>query len=260
MVSRFQDRVALVTGGGSGIGRAAAVRLAQEGATVVVIGRRRDPLLETVALAEAAGAQALAIAADVTSEEDVRAAVAETLDRFDRLDVLVANAGIAGPIKPIDEVSLEEWEQTQAVNVRGVFLAVKHAAGPMKARGGGSIVISASNSGFVAYPTLATYCTSKGALVMFTRAVALDLVQHNIRVNSVCPGAVDTPMLDEILANWGDPAELRPTFGRLCSPEETANVIAFLASDEAAHMVGSNVIVDYGETCRPGPIWPSPSF
>src|SRR5581483_8786453 len=103
-----------------------------------------------------------------------------------------------------------------------------------------------------------TYCTSKGALVMFTRAAALDLVQHNIRLNAVCPGNVDTPMLDEILAHWGDPAALRPTLGRMCSPEETANVIAFLASDEAAHLVGANVVIDYGETCRPGPIWPSP--
>ena len=106
-----------------------------------MLGRGREPLLQTVALAEAAGGEALAVVADVTREEAVRAAVAETLDRFDRLDVPVANAGVPGPIKPIDQVSLKEWERTQAINVRGVFPAVEHCAGPMKARAGGSMVV-----------------------------------------------------------------------------------------------------------------------
>jgi NAD(P)-dependent dehydrogenase (short-subunit alcohol dehydrogenase family) len=260
MSERFQGKVALVTGGGSGIGRAAAIRLAHDGAAVVVVGRTRSTLTETVMQVEAAGGEALALAADVTCEGDVRAAVAETMDRFGRLDVLVANAGVGGPIKPIDEVSLDEWEETQAINVRGVFLSVKHCVGPMKSQGAGSIVVTASTGSLAAYPTLATYCTTKGAVLMLTKCAAMDLVSHNIRVNAVCPGNVETPMLDRTLRAWGDAEELKRDMGRLCTPEEVASVIAFLASDDASYMTGATVMVDYGETCRPGPVWPSPGF
>ena len=261
MAGRLQDRVALITGGGSGMGRAAAIRFAEEGAPVAVVDVIEEAARETAGLVEAAGGTALPLRADVTVEADVQRVVAATLDRFGRVDVLLANAGIEGPVTFIAEVSEDEWDRVMAVNVKGVFLAVKHCIPPMQRQGGGSIVITASNSGLVAFPNLAPYCASKGASLMFTKALAVDLAPHNIRVNAVCPGNVDTPMLRRAVSGWsGGAEETLKSLGRLASAREVANLMLFLASDEAAHMTGSAVVIDYGETASPGPVWPSPRY
>jgi NAD(P)-dependent dehydrogenase (short-subunit alcohol dehydrogenase family) len=189
----------------------------------------------------------------------VQAAVAATVERFGRLNVLLANAGITAALRHLADVTVEEWDRLMNINARGVFLAVKHAVPAMRQQGGGSIVITASNSGLVAYPNLAAYCASKGAVVMFTKAAALDLVVDNIRVNCVCPGNVNTPILRQSVEAWSDkPDEMMKTLGRVAEPHEIANLMLFLASDEAAHMTGAAVVIDYGETARTGPIYPSP--
>ena len=261
MAGRLQDRVTLITGAGSGIGRAAALRFAREGAPLVVADVNEAGARETAALVEAAGGRALALWTDVTLESEVKAMVAATLERFGRLDVLVANAGIEGPPRPVTEISVEEWDRVMAVNARGLFLCAKHGIPPMKAQGGGSIVITASNCSVVAIPDLAAYCASKGAALSLTRALAVDHAPDNIRVNCVCPGSVDTPMKWRLASEWSDdPRAMMQSLGRITTPEEVANLMLFLASDEAAAITGAAMLIDYGETARPGPAWPNPNY
>jgi NAD(P)-dependent dehydrogenase (short-subunit alcohol dehydrogenase family) len=261
MAGRLQDRVTVITGAGSGIGRAAASRFAQEGALVAAVDLNEAEARETAARIESAGGIALPLRADVSLETDVQAMVAEVLERFGRLNVLVANAGIEGPPRPVTDVSVEEWDRVMAVNARGLFLCAKHCIPPMKALGGGSIVVTASNCSFTAIPDLAAYCASKGAALMLTRALAVDHAPDNIRTNCVCPGSVDTPMKWRLAAEWSDdPRAMMQGLGRLTSPEEVANLMLFLASDEAAAINGAAMLIDYGETARPGPVWPNPSY
>ena len=245
MAGRLRDRVALITGGGSGIGRAAALLFAREGARVAVVGRGRDPLDDTVRQIEAEGGQALAVPGDVTHEPDVRAAVAATLDCFGSLDILIAAAGWEGPLRPLTEVGVEEWDRVMAVNVRGPFLCAKHCVPAMRAGGRGSIVVVSSDSAFVAAPGMVPYCTSKGAAVMFAKALAVDLWDDRIRVNSVCPSNVDTPMLWRAIRDTGGSEdEVDRSF--VATPEQVAAEILFLASDESASVNGTALVADYG--------------
>jgi len=247
VAGRMEGRVTLITGGGSGIGRAAAVRFAREGAPVALLGRRAGPLREVAALVEAEGAPALVTPADVTREDDVRAAVAAVLERFGRLDVLVASAGSEGTLgQHLTEVSVEDWDRIMAVNVRGVFLSAKHAIPPMQRQGGGAIVVVASDSSFVATPRQVAYCTSKGAVLQFTRSLAVDLWGEHIRVNCVCPSAVDTPMLRRAV---GDDLD-QPGLEGIATADQVAAQILFLASDDAASMHGAALVADWGGMAR----------
>jgi NAD(P)-dependent dehydrogenase (short-subunit alcohol dehydrogenase family) len=248
MAGRLQDRVALITGGGTGIGRATAQLFAREGARVAVCGRNEATLRETADLVSAEGGQALAVRADVTNEADVQAAVAATVERFGGLDVLVANAGWEGPLRPLTDVGVEEWDQLMAVNVRGPFLCAKHSIPHLRARPGAIVVVS-SDSAFVAGPGMVPYCTSKGAVVMFTRALAVDLWADKIRVNSICPSNVDTQMLWRGLeASGGRADEVEPDY--LAPPELLASEILFLASDESRSINGHALVADYGGSAR----------
>ena len=164
-------------------------------------------------------------------------------------------------MRDFGETTAAEWDRVMAVNVRGAFLTVRGFLPTLRAQKSGVIVLTASNYGFVATPHTTAYCTSKGAVAALGRALAVELVPDGIRVNCVCPGNVDTPMFDRALAMQVDqPAAVKAACGRMAKPEEIASVIAFLLSEDASYMTGAQVMIDFGETCRPGPVWPSPQW
>jgi len=250
---RLEGKACLVTGGGSGIGRATCLLFAREGARVAVADRRGDAAEAVRAECARLRGEAIAIAMDVSKAADAKRAVEETVRAFGRLDVLVNNAGygIAGSVLDTDEAA---WDALMAVNVRGVFLCTKYAVPEMMARGGGAIVNVASTVASIGIPNRAAYCASKGAVAALTRAVAVDHVGDGIRCNAVAPGTIDTPYFSEILRRAPDGAALRRSLeqrqlmGRLGTPEEVAAAILFLASDESRFATGSILTVDGGWT------------
>jgi NAD(P)-dependent dehydrogenase (short-subunit alcohol dehydrogenase family) len=242
----------LITGAGSGIGAATAIRFAQEGANVVLCGRREGPL-ETVAEAvRAQGRRALVQVCDVTREEDCEASVTRTREMLGPLDILFNNAGIIYREKPAHRTSLEEWEETFAVNTRGTFLMSKAALRVMLPRKSGSIVNNASCVGLIGGEGIVAYAASKGAVVLLTRSMALDHASDGIRVNCVCAGSVDTPMLDREMEEMGGADIILPIFeqrhpmGRVGTAEEVASAVLFLASSEASFVTGVALPVDGG--------------
>jgi len=258
MAGGLTGKVAVVTGGASGIGRATCKRLAREGCVVAVIDVDAVGALQAAEECKSMGATAIAAKADVSVEAEVKQAIDLVLEQFGRIDVLVANAGIEGAMRDFGDVTTADWDRIMAVNVRGPFLTVRTCLPAMRARHSGVIVLTASNYGLVATPHTTAYCTSKGAVAALGRALAVELVPDGIRVNCVCPGNVDTPMFDRALAmQTDDPARVKAEVGRMATPDEIASVIVFLASDEASYMTGAHVVVDYGETSRPGPVWQS---
>ena len=245
---RLAKKTLLITGGGSGIGRATALLAAREGAQVAVADRNLDAARETVSLLAGEG---LAIGMDVTSSADCARMVEETLARFGRIDVLCSNAGygITGDVVSTRE---EDWQAMFDVNVKGVFLCAKHVVPVMRAQGGGAIVNTASNIAIIGLKDRVTYVASKGAVDSLTRAMALDHVGDGIRVNAVAPGPIGSPYFDRMIANAADPEEFkrvlnaRCPMNRLGRPEEVAQVIIFLASDDASFVTGATYVVDGG--------------
>ena len=252
-MGRFDGKVALVTGATAGIGRATAVAFAQEGARVVVAGRRELDGLETIALVEAADGEAIFARTDVSVEDDVVALVATTLATFGRLDCAVNNAGVFPPVRPIVEQTVEDCDLALATNVRGTFLCVKHELPPMLEAGSGAIVNTASVAGLVGSVGKVPYDASKHGVVGLTRTVALEVARSGVRVNAVCPSTVGGPMDDALMAQTGiSPAELADSMpiGRMCTPEEVAPAILFLCSDEASYITGATLAVDGGYTAQ----------
>jgi dihydroanticapsin dehydrogenase len=226
------------------MGAAAAVRFAREGAGIAAVDIDLESARETAAQIAAEGGEALPVRADVTREAEVGQAVAATLERFGRLDILLACAGVTAPFCKVTDLAVEDWDRLMAVNVRGVFLAAKHCIPPMRTHGGGTIVIIASDSAYVAAPDMAAYCASKGAVLMLTRALAVDHEADNIRVNCVSPSIVDTPMARAALgAGDRDLAELGVP--QVHTAESIAEKLLFLASDEAAGINGESLVVDF---------------
>ena len=256
-MGRVEGKVALVTGGGSGIGRAVCVRLAEEGADVVVTSRNPAHVDAVAAdVEEATGARPLAFVLDVADRESVDAGVARVIDGHGRLDVLSNNAGIELPHGPgVVDTTDEEWERVMRVNVTGYFWACRAALPHMQA--GGSIVNMASINSFIAWPNDTPYTTSKGALLQFTRALALEAAPQAIRVNCVCPGIIDTPLTDSFLEQVDNPDALRreyeavSPFNRMGTAREVADCVLFLASDEASFVTGAALVVDGGTTLAP---------
>jgi NAD(P)-dependent dehydrogenase (short-subunit alcohol dehydrogenase family) len=252
---RLADRVCLVTGGGSGIGRATCVRFAEEGARVAVADVNLDAALETVRLARVAGGRddaALAVLIDVTDAGSCDAAVRQVVDAEERIDVLFNNAGIAG-VGTVEETPLEMWERVMAVNVRGVFLVAKAVLPVMVAARRGSIINMSSTIAEIGLARRASYAASKGAVLALTRQMQADYAQHGIRVNALLPGTIHTPFVDRYLAeSYEDPAagleilRRRQLTGDLGTPEDVAAAALFLASDESRFVLGTGLFVDGG--------------
>lgn len=256
MAKRFQDKVALITGAAGGIGRAAAERLASEGARIAAVDLAGQPLDEIAARVRALGADALAVAADVTKSEDVVRAFADATRRFGGVDLLFNNAGIEGPVVPFEEYPDDEFDKVMAVNVRGAFLCLKHALPAMRARGGGSIVNTSSVAGLTGNPLIPAYITSKHALIGLTRSAALAGAADGIRVNAICPAPIETRMMRSLESGFapGSPESLKSMLtmqiplGRYGAPEDVAALTAFLLSDDARFITGAIYPIDGGMT------------
>ena len=250
---RLDDKVAIITGATGGIGEATATLFLQLGARVMLVARSADKLADTLARLEPLGevAGSLAEAAD---EEAFAAAVAATIDRFGGLDILIANAGTEGVCKPVEMLSVKEFEDVMRTNVTGVWLSIKHCVEPLKSRGGGSIVALSSIAGCIGFPAMAPYIASKHAVYGLVKTAALELGASNIRVNAVGPGPIDNRMIDSLQNQLApdDPAALRAgieagiAMKRYGTSEEVAQLIAFLASDASSYCSGSIYMIDGG--------------
>ena len=249
---RLAGKICIVTGGGSGLGRATCLLFVEEGGKVVVADRSREAA-ETVA--REAGEAAIALRTDVSDSQSVRAMLKQTMDHFGRLDVLVNNAGygIPGSVVDTDEA---DWDRLMAVNLNGVFYGCKYAVPIMRKQGGGVIVNTASIVATVGIPDRAAYCASKGAVAALTRAMALDHVAEGIRINCIAPGTIDSPYFDEMLAKCDRPdalrreLEQRQAMNRMGKPEEIARGMLYLACDDSSFATGSMLTVDGGMTAQ----------
>jgi len=255
MAGRLEGKVAVVTGAGSGIGRAIAHRFAQEGASVVIAEVNRDAGASAASEIRAEGGSALFVPTDVSRAADVEAMVRRTVAEFGRLDVLVNNAAIQ-ILGRLADTSEEDWDRLQSVNLKGVFLCSKYAIPEMVRTGGGSIVNIASVLGLVGDPDLAAYCAAKGGVLALTKAAALAYGPAGIRVNAICPGDVDTPMVRDYFNNDPDPEALRRRISseyalrRIAEPREIAEAALFLASDASSFVTATALVIDGGLTAK----------
>ena len=255
---RFDDKVVAVTGAAGGIGRDVALRMAREGAAVVAVDLPGAALDETVAQVTAAGGRVVAAVADVTDEAQVRAYVAAAVDAFGGLDALVNNAGIEGTVRPLTETDADNFDRVLAVNVRGVWLGMKHAAPAIAARGGGAIVNTASVAGLGGTPGIVAYGASKWAVIGMTRTAAIEFAPQKIRVNAVCPSPVETRMMRSLEAgiNPADPVATHDAIaasiplGRYGEPSDVTALMCFLCSDDAVFLTGAAIPIDGAMTAR----------
>jgi NAD(P)-dependent dehydrogenase (short-subunit alcohol dehydrogenase family) len=257
MTERLKEKVALITGAGSGIGREMALLFAREGARIVAGDLNAEGNAETVRLVEEQGGTALAVSLNVTIAQEVEAAVQATLDHFGALNILCNNAGVGEKRTFILNLEESEWERVFAINAKGVFLGIKYGAAAMiKAGQGGSIINTASVAGVVGNPGTVAYSSSKAACIHLTRTAALELARFQIRVNAIAPAFTVTPMVETMLSNRRDPESARQKLesviplGRLGTPEEIANAALYLASDESSFTTGAVLVLDGGLTVQ----------
>ena len=255
-MERLRGKRAIVTGAGSGIGRAIALRLAEEGARVVISDVDEEAATSVVAEARStANGEHLARTADVTDSSEVAALVGTAVEEWGGLDIMVNNAGI-GVAGTTTSTSEEDYERVMDVCLRGTFLGMKYAIPAIRDSGGGSVVNMSSVAALVGIADRAVYSAAKGAILALTRAAAIDHVEEGVRVNCIAPGTVDTPWIGRITAGYDDPDEARQNMqarqphGRFVTPEEIAAMAAYLASDESASVIGACMIVDGGVTAR----------
>lgn len=250
-MGRLQGKVALITGAGSGIGRATAVLFGREGARLVLMDLHRKTAEETAEMARAAGAQATAVAGDVSKSDDAQAAVETAIRQFGRLDILHNNAAVDLRHR-LHETDEETWDRSIDVNLKGTFLLCRFALPKMMEQGGGSIVNCSSLSGIIGVRRNAPYSASKGGVIAMTRQIAVDYARYNIRANCYCPGSVGTEMFERLIEKFPDPEGTRKKaieaipLGRVAKPEEIAQTVLFLASDESSFVTGATLVVDGG--------------
>jgi NAD(P)-dependent dehydrogenase (short-subunit alcohol dehydrogenase family) len=250
-LGRLKDKVALITGGASGIGRATSLRFAREGAHVVVVDVAIEGGSETVRQIAASGGAATFVKADVAISSEVRGFIEATVTAHGRLDVLFNNAGVEGPAAKIADYDEDDWARVVAVDLTAVFLAMKHAIPHMVRQGGGTIISTASVAGLVGFPGSAAYAAAKAGVINLTRLAAVEYARHNVRVNCICPGIIDTPMAGRVLGGQRDEKlnRLQPV-GRFGRPEDIASAALFLASDESSFANGAPFIIDGGYVAR----------
>ncbi len=252
---KLKGKVAIVTGAGSGIGEAIAVRFAEEGATVILVGRTAAHLQQTLDKFGVNGEESIIYEVDVTNEAGMKQLFENVYNQFGRIDLVVNNAGI-GLAATVTETSVEEWEQMMDINVKGVFLGCKYSIPYMQKQREGVIINMASIAGVVGMYSRAAYCASKAAIIGLTKSIAIDYAEENIRAVAISPGTVATAYVDKILKDHPSPQtqrkamEERQPIGRMGTPAEIANAALFIASDEASFVTGSNFIIDGGLVAR----------
>jgi NAD(P)-dependent dehydrogenase (short-subunit alcohol dehydrogenase family) len=247
----YAGKVAFVTGAANGIGRATALAFAREGASVVVADISEHGNQETARMVEEAGGRALAVRCDVTLAEEVKAALDKAIETFGRLDFAFNNAGVEQPVKPAADLAEEEWDRIIDIDLRGVFLCMRHEIPLMLRQGGGAIVNTSSGAGVKGIAGQAAYCAAKFGIVGLTKAAALDYAKSNIRINAVCPGIIETPMMDRFSGGTQEGRErviAQEPVGRMGKPEEIAAAVVWLCSDPAAFVVGHAMVIDGGQT------------
>jgi NAD(P)-dependent dehydrogenase (short-subunit alcohol dehydrogenase family) len=248
---RFDGKVAFITGSAGGIGRATALAFAREGAAVVLADLMEADNQQTARLIQEAGGRALAIRCDVTRGESIQTALQQTADSFGRLDIAFNNAGIEQDMKPLAEVTEDEWDRIMAVDVRGVFLCLKHQIPVMQQTGGGAIVNTSSGAGVKGFANQAAYAAAKHAVIGLSRSAALDYAAANVRINVICPGVIDTVMIERVTGGTNEGRDkmiASEPIGRLGTPDEIASAVLWLSSDDASFATGTALIVDGGQT------------
>ncbi len=251
-MGRLDGKAAIITGAASGIGRATAVRFAGEGAAIVIADLNAEGGEASVRDCKENGGRAVFQKTNVALEEEIKAMVARAVKEFGRLDIIYNNAGIGGAVGPLEQITVEDWDRSQAVLLRGVFLGIKHSVPEMRKAGGGSIISTASIAGIRGFNGLHAYCAAKAGVVNLTRSASLEFAKDRIRVNCICPGGINTPILHrnmpgvkEAMEQWmahGQPIQ------RAGHPEDIANMALFLASDDSEWVTGQAMVVDGGLT------------
>ncbi len=251
-MGRLDGKVAIITGSASGMGRATAIRFAGEGAAVVIADLNVEGGEAAVRDCKENGGRAVFQKADVSAESEIKALVARAIKEFGRLDVMYNNAGVGGAVGPLENISVEDWDKSQAVLLRSVFLGIKHSVPEMRKQGGGSIISTASVAGLRGFAGLHAYCAAKAGVVNLTRSASLEFAKDKIRINCICPGGINTPILHrnqpggrEALEEWLKQSQPIPRAGH---PEDIAGMALYLASDDSVFVTGQAMVVDGGMT------------
>jgi len=253
-MTRLKDKVALISGAGSGIGQTSALLFAAEGARVAAVDRNSAGAAETVASIKAKGGAAIAIIADVAKAVEVENMVRQTVQAYGRLDIMFNNAGVMQPLKTTVETSEQDWDRVVDINLKGTFLAMKYGIPEMLKSGGGSIINSSSMAGIIGFTYMPAYTASKAGIVLLTKSAALEFAGQNIRINCICPGTIGTPMADSLatdpnLVNY-EPHRKQIPLKRRGTPAEIARAVLFLASDDASYITGTALNIDGGVVAR----------